>query len=55
VARQAGAEGLTPDKFDETARDIGQRVRRVAENAVTTAFDPDTATKHTPAEEIRHG
>jgi hypothetical protein len=55
VARQAGAEGLTPDKFDETARDIGQRVRRVAENAVTTAFDPDKSTKHTPAEEIRHG
>jgi len=26
VARQAGAEGLTPDKLDETARDLGQRV-----------------------------
>jgi hypothetical protein len=43
VARQAGTEGLTPDKLDETARDIGQRVRRVAESAVTTAFDPDRA------------
>jgi hypothetical protein len=43
VARQAGAEGLTPDKLDETARDIGQRVRRVAESAVTTAFNPDEA------------
>ena len=43
VARQAGAEGLTPDKLDETARDIGQRIRRVAESAVTTAFDPDKA------------
>jgi hypothetical protein len=43
VARQAGAEGLTPDKLDETARDIGQRVRRVAESAVTTAFNPDQA------------
>jgi Sec-independent protein translocase protein TatA len=43
VARQAGAEGLTPEKLDETARDIGQRVRRVAESAVTTAFDPDKA------------
>ena len=41
VARQAGAEGLTPDKLDETARSIGQRVKRVAETAVTTAFDPD--------------
>jgi hypothetical protein len=43
VARQAGAEGLTPDKLDETAREIGQRVRRVAEGAVTTAFDPQKA------------
>jgi len=43
VARQAGAEGLTPDKLDETARDIGQRVKRVAESTVTTAFDPDKA------------
>ncbi len=43
VARQAGAEGLTPDKLDETAREIGQRVRRVAEGAVTTAFDPAKA------------
>ncbi|MBR1150466.1 hypothetical protein [Bradyrhizobium sp. JYMT SZCCT0428] len=41
VARQAGAEGLTPDKLDESAREIGQRVRRVAESAVTTAFDTD--------------
>ncbi len=41
VARQAGIEGLTPDKLDETAREIGQRVRRVAESAVTTAFDPE--------------
>jgi hypothetical protein len=41
VARQAGAEGLTPDKLDEAARDIGQRVRRVAENAVGTAFEPE--------------
>jgi hypothetical protein len=45
VARQAGAEGLTADKLDETARDIGQRVRRVAESAVTTAFNPDEASQ----------
>ncbi|MBR1251301.1 hypothetical protein JQ609_30820 [Bradyrhizobium sp. AUGA SZCCT0169] len=44
VARQAGAEGLTPDKLNESAREIGQRVRRVAESAVTTAFDPDKST-----------
>jgi len=41
VARQAGAEGLTSGGFDEAAKDIGQRVRRVAEAAVTTAFNPD--------------
>ena len=48
VARQAGAEGLTPDKLDESASEILQRVRRVAESAVTTAFDPDkTPHSHT--------
>jgi hypothetical protein len=41
VARQAGAEGLTPDGLDTAAKDIGQRVRRVAEAAVTTAFEPE--------------
>ncbi len=43
VARQAGAERLTPDKLDESAGDIGQRVKRVAESAVTTTFDSDKA------------
>jgi ElaB/YqjD/DUF883 family membrane-anchored ribosome-binding protein len=43
VARQAGAEGLTPDGLDTAAKDIGQRVRRVAEAAVTTAFEPGNA------------
>lgn len=41
VARQAGAEGLTSDGLEVAAKDIGQRVRRVAEAAVTTAFEPD--------------
>ena len=45
VARQAGAEGLTPDQLDQSARELGQRVRRVAESAVTTAFDPNTPPK----------
>jgi hypothetical protein len=40
VAQQAQAEGLDPDGLDRTARDLGQKVRRVAEAAVTTAFDP---------------
>jgi hypothetical protein len=40
AARQAEAEGLTPDGLGNAAQDIGQRVRRVAEAAVTTAFEP---------------
>jgi hypothetical protein len=37
---QADAEGLTPDGIGKAAQDLGQRVRRVAESAVTTAFEP---------------
>jgi hypothetical protein len=40
ATRQAQEEGLTPDGLDKAAQDIGQRVRRVAEAAVTTAFEP---------------
>jgi hypothetical protein len=40
TARQAEAEGLTPDGMGKAAQDIGERVRRVAESAVTTAFEP---------------
>ena len=40
AARQAEAEGLTPDTLGNAAQDLGQRVRRVAESAVTTAFEP---------------
>jgi hypothetical protein len=40
AARQAEAEGLTSDALGQAAQDIGQRVRRVAESAVTTAFEP---------------
>jgi hypothetical protein len=40
AVRQAEAEGLTPDTLGNAAQDIGQRVRRVAESAVTTAFEP---------------
>lgn len=36
----AQAQGLDPEALDRTARDLGQKVRRVAEAAVTTAFDP---------------
>ena len=55
VARQAGAEGLTPDKLDESAREIGQRVRRVAESAVTTAFDPDKSPQSNTGGGNQHG
>jgi hypothetical protein len=37
---QAEAEGLTPDGIGKAAQDFGQRVRRVAESGVTTAFEP---------------
>jgi hypothetical protein len=48
AARQAEAEGLTPDALSKTAQDIGQRARRVAESAVTTAFEPqDTPRQNT--------
>lgn len=40
TARQAEKEGLTPDGISKAAQDITQRVRRVAEAAVTTAFEP---------------
>jgi hypothetical protein len=39
AVQQAEAEGLTPDALSEAAQDIGQRVRRVAESAVTTTFE----------------
>jgi hypothetical protein len=40
AVRQAEAEGLSPDALANAAQDIGQRVRRVAESAVSTAFEP---------------
>jgi hypothetical protein len=39
AARQADAEGLTADALGKAAQDIGQKVRRVAESGVTTAFE----------------
>jgi hypothetical protein len=38
--RQAQAEGLTPDALGKTAEKIGEKLRHVAESAVTTAFEP---------------
>ena len=45
AVRQAEAEGLSPDALGNAAQDIGQRVRRVAESAVTTAFEPQDKPK----------
>lgn len=40
TARQAEVEGLTTDGLGKATENITQRVRRVAEAAVTTAFEP---------------
>jgi hypothetical protein len=48
ATRLAQEEGLTPDGIGKAAHDIGQRVRRVAETAVTTAFEP-TQDDHQPS------
>ena len=48
ATRQARQEGLTPDGIDKAAQNIGQRARRVAETAVTTAFEP-TQDDHQPS------
>jgi hypothetical protein len=39
IQRRAAEQGLTPDTLDQSARDLGDRVRKVAEAAVTTAFE----------------
>jgi len=55
AARQAEAEGLTTEGISKAAQDITQRVRRVAESAVTTAFEPAQDDQHTHAQgETRH-
>jgi hypothetical protein len=38
--QQAEEEGLDPDGMRDTMGDVGERVKRVAEAAVTTAFEP---------------
>ena len=48
ATRRAQEEGLTPDGICKAAQDVGQRVRRVAETAVTTAFEP-TQDDHQPS------
>jgi ElaB/YqjD/DUF883 family membrane-anchored ribosome-binding protein len=55
AARQAGAEGISPDGLDTAAKDIGQRVRHVVEAAVTTAFEPDNSSTSSAAGGDHHG
>jgi len=40
ATRQAEREGIDPEGLSRAARDVGQRVRRVADAAITTAFEP---------------
>jgi hypothetical protein len=55
VARQAGTEGVTSEALDASAKDIGHRIRRVAESAVTTAFDPDDPNPSNTGGGTNHG
>jgi hypothetical protein len=48
VARRAEEQGLTPDRLGAAAADLGQRVRKVAEAAVTTAFKPEAVPSNEP-------
>jgi hypothetical protein len=48
ATRQAQEEGLTPDGIGKAAQDVGRRMRRVAETAVTTAYEP-THDDHQPS------
>lgn len=54
TARQAESEGLTTDGISKAAQDIGQRVRHVAESAVTTAFEPAQNNQHSGAHGETH-
>jgi hypothetical protein len=54
TARQAEAEGLTADGISNAVQDIGQRVRHVAESAVTTAFEPAQDNQHSGAHGETH-
>jgi hypothetical protein len=56
TTKQAEAEDLTSEGIGKAAQDLGQRVRRVAESAVTTAFEPEQKS-HQPSNygETDHG
>lgn len=50
AAQQADAEGLDAEGLSEASRDIGRRLRRVAEAAVTTAFEPPDSSEQEHAD-----
>jgi len=41
VAQKADEEGLTPEGLANGMQDVGQRLQRVAERGITTAFEPE--------------
>jgi uncharacterized membrane protein YdfJ with MMPL/SSD domain len=43
VAQKAEQEGLTADGLSSGMQDVGQRLQRVAERGITTAFEPEGA------------
>ena len=55
TSRQADAEGLNTQGIGKVAQDISQRVRRVAEAAVTTAFEPSKESQQPTHGENDHG
>lgn len=56
TTKQAAAEGLTADGIGNAAKDLTQRVRRVAEAAVTTAFEPPDQNQTSNSQgETHHG
>jgi hypothetical protein len=53
VASQAEVEGLTPEAIGKVAQTLGERVRRVADTAVNTAFEQSSP--KSPNGESNHG
>jgi hypothetical protein len=46
VTRKAEEEGLTTDGVAEGLQDVGQRLQRVAERGITTAFEPEQSKEY---------
>jgi hypothetical protein len=50
ASREAGRQGLGASDLQSAAEDLGGRIRKVAENATTTAFELSTQDPHTGGE-----